>query len=135
MSTWTIGKTFHFEASHVLWLKDISDEANAERFGQRSRYHGHSYKLTVEFKTDALDPKGMIKDYTDIGVVVNDRIIQHWDHYFLNELPDFAGMLTTAENISLRAYELLATMKPSAIIVKETESTYATYEPCRQGET
>lgn len=73
-----ITKIFTFETAHVLYNYD----------GKCKNMHGHSYKLFVTVKgkpiNDLDNPKnGMVVDFGDIKKIVNEEIINIWDHAVL----------------------------------------------------
>ncbi|HRD37511.1 MAG TPA: 6-carboxytetrahydropterin synthase [Bacteroidia bacterium] len=78
-----VTKVFTFEMAHALYGHD----------GPCKNIHGHSYKLSVTIKGKALQenghPKdGMIIDFSDLKAIVNDLIIQQYDHALV--LPEVA---------------------------------------------
>lgn len=73
-----ITKIFTFETAHVLYNYD----------GKCKNLHGHSYKLFVTVKGTPIDdinhPKnGMVVDFGDIKKIVNEQIVNPWDHAVL----------------------------------------------------
>ena len=70
-----VTKEFSFEMAHALLGHD----------GPCKNIHGHSYRLSVTLKgkliNDPSSPKtGMVVDFSDIKKLVNDEIIQPFDH-------------------------------------------------------
>jgi 6-pyruvoyltetrahydropterin/6-carboxytetrahydropterin synthase len=75
MSTIRITKKFNFETGHALYGYD----------GKCKNVHGHSYKLAVTVSgkpiTDNTNPKfGMVIDFTDLKKIVNEEIVDIFDH-------------------------------------------------------
>ena len=73
-----ITKQFRFEAAHALWNYD----------GPCRNIHGHSYKLYVTIKGRVNNlpehPKqGMLMDFSELKKIVNDLIINPFDHALL----------------------------------------------------
>lgn len=73
-----ITKQFRFEAAHALWNYD----------GPCRNIHGHSYLLYVTVKGAVIDeadhPKqGMLIDFSVLKKIVNDLIIEPFDHALL----------------------------------------------------
>ncbi|MDR4988731.1 MAG: 6-carboxytetrahydropterin synthase [Bacteroidales bacterium] len=73
-----ITKQFHFEAAHALWNYD----------GPCKNIHGHSYVLYVTIKGRPLHepghPKnGMLMDFSILKKIVNELIIEPYDHALL----------------------------------------------------
>ena len=66
-----IAKEFRWEMGHRL----------PEHFGQCKNFHGHSYKMLVEFGGE-LNKDEMVIDYYDIEKIIN-PIIQKLDHAFM----------------------------------------------------
>ncbi|WP_312764788.1 6-carboxytetrahydropterin synthase [Epilithonimonas sp.] len=73
-----ITKIFTFETAHVLYNYD----------GKCKNMHGHSYKLFVTVKGNPINDlddhkNGMVVDFGDIKKIVNQEIIDVWDHAVL----------------------------------------------------
>jgi len=94
----------HFSAAHRLALDNLSYEDNLEIYGKcaRPHGHGHNYHLEVTVVGD-IDPRaGMLVDLPDFQRVVDELIVEPFDHTFLNkDIPYFAEVVPTAENIAL----------------------------------
>ncbi len=78
MSVIRITKEFRFEGAHALLNYD----------GKCRHIHGHSYILYVTVKgSPADDPDshkdGMLMDFTDLKSIVNNNIIEKFDHALL----------------------------------------------------
>jgi len=78
-------KIFTFDSAHRLVDYD----------GKCSNLHGHTYKLEVSIAGDK-DDKGMVIDFGIFKKLVEERVIDLFDHKYLNELMEFNP---TAENI------------------------------------
>ena len=72
----SITKKFEFEAAHKL----------PDHPGKCKNLHGHSYKLEVTVSSDQLNDQGMVMDFGDLKVIVNEHIINILDHSLLNDL-------------------------------------------------
>jgi 6-pyruvoyltetrahydropterin/6-carboxytetrahydropterin synthase len=100
----------HFSAAHRLALPTLTLEQNSEIYGKCARVngHGHNYHLEVTVKGE-IDPRtGMIVDLGDLQKVVDDYVIEPFDHTFLNkDIPYFAEVVPTAENIAVHIRDLL----------------------------
>jgi 6-pyruvoyltetrahydropterin/6-carboxytetrahydropterin synthase len=102
-------KIFTFDAAHQL----------VGHNGKCSNLHGHTYKLEVVLKGPVVNEpgvssEGFVMDFHDLKRVVNERIIDQWDHSFLamgneavlenlyqtNSKVTLLGFRTTAENLS-----------------------------------
>jgi len=133
-----IGKEYKFEAGHWLWDRTYSEEQNREVFGKCVDNHGHSYTFVVEIGGPVKD--GMVMNYYAIDEIV-DSIADYLDHTVLNDLPEFEGVLTTAENIAAYIFrmvvgilaanvdtEQLPTVYLKSVTVRETVKTFARVE-------
>ncbi len=100
----------HFSAAHQLALPHLSQAENNEIYGKcaRPNGHGHNYHLEVTVKGE-IDPlTGMIVDLVALQKVVNDYVIEPFDHTFLNkDIPYFSKVVPTAENIAVHIRDLL----------------------------
>ncbi|BAQ65085.1 6-carboxytetrahydropterin synthase [Geminocystis sp. NIES-3709] len=100
----------HFSAAHRLALPELSFEENSEIYGKcaRPNGHGHNYHLEVSV-TGEMDPRtGMIIDLVALQKVIDDYIVEPFDHTFLNkDIPYFAEVVPTAENIAVYIAQLL----------------------------
>jgi 6-pyruvoyltetrahydropterin/6-carboxytetrahydropterin synthase len=100
----------HFSSAHRLALPDLSYEENCEIYGKcaRPHGHGHNYHLEVTVKGE-IDPRtGMIVDLVALHKVVEDYVVEPFDHTFLNkDIPYFAEVVPTAENIAVHIRNLL----------------------------
>jgi len=100
----------HFSAAHRLARPDLSYEKNCEIYGKcaRPNGHGHNYHLEVTVKGE-VDPRtGMSIDLGALQKVVDDYVVEPFDHTFLNkDIAYFAEVVPTAENIAIRIRDLL----------------------------
>ena len=99
--------------------------------GPCEKLHGHNYRIVISYSGETLDDFGMLVDFTDIKACFN-KVLERLDHGFLNELPEFAGISPSAENIARHVYqELKKTPFDRAILrdvqVWETPTQAATY--------
>ena len=84
-------KIFRFEAAHALMGYD----------GRCRNIHGHSYEMRVTIKgmpiIDDNNPKnGMVMDFGDLKKIVNEEIIDHYDHAFI--INDKIGIIANIIN-------------------------------------
>lgn len=100
----------HFSAAHRLARPDLSFEENCEIYGKcaRPNGHGHNYHLEVTIKGE-IDPRtGMLADLVAFQNAVDEYVVEPFDHTFLNkDIPYFAEVVPTAENIAVRIRDLL----------------------------
>ena len=100
----------HFSAAHRLAHPDLSYEENCEIYGKcaRPNGHGHNYHLEVTVIGE-IDPRtGMIVDLGALNQVIEDQVVEPFDHTFLNkDIPYFVKVVPTAENIAVHISNLL----------------------------
>jgi 6-pyruvoyltetrahydropterin/6-carboxytetrahydropterin synthase len=100
----------HFSAAHRLAHPDLSEEKNFEVYGKcaRPHGHGHNYHLEVTVKGEIDSRTGMIVDLGALKQAIADYVVEPFDHTFLNkDIPYFAEVVPTAENIALHISNLL----------------------------
>lgn len=104
----TIGT--HFSAAHRLALTELSQAENEQIYGKcaRPNGHGHNYHLEVTIKGQIDARTGMIVNLVDLHKLVDDLVVEQFDHTFLNkDIPYFAEVVPTAENIAIRICQLI----------------------------
>lgn len=100
----------HFSAAHRLALPQLTLEQNTEIYGKCARVngHGHNYHLEVTVRAEIEPRTGMIVDLEAFQKIVDDYVIEPFDHTFLNkDIPYFAEVVPTAENIAVHIRDLL----------------------------
>ncbi|HBK21419.1 MAG TPA: 6-pyruvoyl tetrahydropterin synthase [Planktothrix sp. UBA10369] len=100
----------HFSAAHRLAHPDLSFEDNCEIYGKcaRPNGHGHNYHLEVTVKGEVDPQTGMIVDLDGLQRVIDDYVVEPFDHTFLNkDIPYFSKVVPTAENIAVHIRDLL----------------------------
>lgn len=106
----TVSRRAHFNAAHRLFRKEWSDEKNQHVFGKCSNpnYHGHNYELVVSV-TGEIDPEtGFVISLDFLKKLIKSEIEDVFDHKNLNlEVPEFADLNPTAENISMVIWKRL----------------------------
>jgi 6-pyruvoyltetrahydropterin/6-carboxytetrahydropterin synthase len=101
-------RRFTFAAGHRYEVGAWSPEENQRRFGRLTVPHGHNYTLDVTVR-GAIDPRtGMVIDLGELKRVVQETVIERFDHADLNADPLFRDRVPTTENIALAVWELLA---------------------------
>ena len=100
----------HFNAAHRLYNKEWTDDVNMDVFGKCSlpNYHGHNYELEVKV-VGTIDPRtGFVIDLKKLGDLINDHVIERFDHKNLNiDTEEFKQLNPTAENIAIVIHNLL----------------------------
>lgn len=100
----------HFSAAHRLALPELSLEENTEIYGKcaRPNGHGHNYHLEVSVTGEIDHRTGMLVDLGALQKIIDDYVVEPFDHTFLNkDIPYFAQVVPTAENIALYIAQLL----------------------------
>ena len=106
--TATTTRRFTFAAGHHYLVAGWSATENERRFGRLTAPHGHNYTLDVTVRGD-IDPRtGMVIDLSELKRIVQETIIERFDHADLNADPLFRDRVPTTENIALAVWDLLA---------------------------
>jgi len=123
-----------FNAAHRLFRPDWTDEQNQAVFGlcNNPNWHGHNYKLIVRV-IGPIDPQtGYVMDLKVLKDLIAAEVTDRFDHKNLNlDVPDFAGLNPTAENIVVVVYQRLrAALDPSLelhVRLYETDRNFVEY--------
>jgi 6-pyruvoyltetrahydropterin/6-carboxytetrahydropterin synthase len=100
-------RRFAFSAGHRYAVDEWSPERNERVFGRLRVPHGHNYTLDVTVR-GPIDPEtGMVIDLGELKAVVNETIVQRFDHADLNADPAFRSRVPTTENIAIVVWDLL----------------------------
>jgi 6-pyruvoyltetrahydropterin/6-carboxytetrahydropterin synthase len=100
----------HFAAAHRLAREELSQSENEAIYGKCARVHGHGHNYLLEVTVrGVVDPRtGMVCDLGALQQVVQDQVVEPFDHTFLNkDIAHFASCVPTAENIALHVVDLL----------------------------
>jgi 6-pyruvoyltetrahydropterin/6-carboxytetrahydropterin synthase len=114
-----IRTTRTFSAAHQLRLSD----------GSLEPLHGHNWRVEVTVAAASLDSIGVVMDFHELERLV-DQIIQPIHNHHLNELPAFAKMNPSAENVALHVatnLRLPADVRLESVQVWETPENSAIY--------
>jgi len=74
--------------------------------GKCSRLHGHNWTVEAVVRGEELDALGMLIDFKILKAELN-KILEDFDHRFLNELETFAEENPTAENLARKIFRQL----------------------------
>jgi 6-pyruvoyltetrahydropterin/6-carboxytetrahydropterin synthase len=100
-------RRFTFAAAHRYWVDAWSSAENEQFFGRLTVPHGHNYALEVTLR-GPIDPQtGMVINLTDLKAIVNDTVVERFDHADLNADTLFRGRVPTTENIATVVWSLL----------------------------
>jgi len=86
-----------FEAAHRL----VGD------FGPATRIHGHTYRIEVIVRGERLSDDGTLYDIGELRPAL-DELAASLHYRDLNDVPDLAGVNTTAEALANYCWEKLA---------------------------
>ncbi len=101
----------HFSAAHRLARAELSQSENERIYGKcaRPNGHGHNYFLEVTVRGQIDKRTGMVCDLDGLNNLVNELVIEPFDHTFLNkDISFFEECVPTAENIALHISDLLS---------------------------
>jgi len=130
----TISRKAHFNAAHRLYRKDWSFEKNDEIFGKcnNPNFHGHNYELIVSVTGEIDTETGYVIDMKVLKDIIKREVEDAFDHKNLNlEVPEFADLNPTAENIAVVIYNKMKSKLDSKldleITLYETPRNFVTY--------
>ncbi|MFS4417680.1 6-pyruvoyl trahydropterin synthase family protein [Maribacter sp. 2307ULW6-5] len=129
-----VSRRAHFNAAHRLYRKDWSFEKNDSVFGKcnNPNFHGHNYELVVSV-TGKIDPEtGYVVDVKVLKDLIKEHVENAFDHKNLNvEVPEFANLNPTAENIAVVTWQKLRPHLDAAleleVVLYETPRNFVTY--------
>ena len=76
--------------------------------GKCARLHGHNWAVEAIVQGDTLNELGILIDFKVLKSALN-KVLDEFDHQYLNELEMFADKNPTAENIAKEIYDKLST--------------------------
>ena len=135
MNRVTVEQQYEFAAAHRLHVEALGDDENRRVFGKCNHPsgHGHNYRLDISVAT-SIDEHGRVLLMEDLDAVVDTSVIQKFDHKHLNaDVPQFANINPTVENIVRVIYEILRDQvsdlgaELEQVSVWETSKTVCTY--------
>ncbi|HQW92769.1 MAG TPA: 6-carboxytetrahydropterin synthase [Ferruginibacter sp.] len=100
----------HFNAAHRLHNPAWDAATNDRVFGKCSNphFHGHNYELVVKLTGEPDAATGFVMDMKVLSDLVQENIIERFDHKNLNEdTAEFRSLNPTAENIAIVIYNIL----------------------------
>jgi len=107
---------------------------NLRRYkGRCERLHGHNWKLDVCLTGRRLDRDGLLLDFVQAKAIIK-KVLDQYDHYYLNDRPPFDKLNPTSENIARVIAELVQKALPRRVRVSrvtawESDRCGATYTP------
>jgi 6-pyruvoyltetrahydropterin/6-carboxytetrahydropterin synthase len=130
-ATVSVSRRFTFAAGHRYWVDAWSAAENERFFGRLTIPHGHNYALEVTV-TGPIDPEtGMVINLSELKAIVNDAVVERFDHADLNADVLFRGRVPTTENIAVAIWGLLVPKlgaeRLALVRVWEDETLYVEY--------
>ncbi len=128
------GRRYMLSASHRLHADTLTAEENRTAYGKCNNPHGHGHNYVIEVVVrGAVDGEtGMVMNLVDLDRVVNERVLERFDHRNLNLDPAFERSIPTTENLSLVLVEILRGALPDGSLehvrIEETENNF--FECC-----
>lgn len=112
-----------FSAAHRLRLPDDSYEP----------LHGHNWQVEVDLAGLKLDPSGMLADFTIVQPALA-AITAELHNRYLNELPAFASVNPSTEEVARLIHDRFAPKLPTSVVIRrvrvwETGHCAAAYLP------
>lgn len=115
----------HYDAAHFL-----------EGYqGKCAHLHGHRYVVEAAVAASELDETGIAFDFSDLKRELRE-LAEELDHVCLNDLPQFQGVPTSAENQARYFYDRLRERLPRELAeglmycrIWETPTQWALYGP------
>mgnify|MGYP001057481999 CR=1 FL=1 len=104
----------HFDAAHYL----------PEYQGKCEHLHGHRFKVVIRVSAASVGHDGMAYDFAEMKRMLR-AALSELDHTCVNELPDFATMAPSSENIAAWLYEKLERLIPASGEVPEPRKNRA----------
>ena len=103
-------RCYRFPAAHVLASTALSDQENARIFGKcaNPNGHGHDYGVEVSVSGPIDERTGQIIAEDELDRIFEQSVRERFSHRMLNELPEFASLVPTAENILVVLHKVLS---------------------------
>tara|TARA_B100000315_G_scaffold36188_1_gene30905 strand:- start:6989 stop:7849 length:861 start_codon:yes stop_codon:yes gene_type:complete len=133
VNTIFLTRRYHFSAAHRLHTDHLSPEKNKEIFGKcnNPNGHGHNYTFEITLCGQPHPDTGAIYDLSHLDQVVNDTIVNRFDHQHINYDPAFRNTTTTGENLLVLIWDLISKEIPVTMLYKvgliETRDNYFEY--------
>jgi 6-pyruvoyltetrahydropterin/6-carboxytetrahydropterin synthase len=112
--------------------------------GKCRYFHGHNGKIQVQLSSETLDAKGMVRDFTEIKLVLQTWVDEELDHRMILNFRDpmkdalraagepivLMDANPTAENIAKLIYDTAKNkgLPVTAVTLWETPNSFATYK-------
>jgi 6-pyruvoyltetrahydropterin/6-carboxytetrahydropterin synthase len=130
MSQVHVTRRYRFCAAHRLHTDLLSPEENWAVFGKcnNPNGHGHNYVVLVTVGNGAAQKT---TDVDRLDHIINEKVVERFDHRDLNGDPAFDALTTTGENLVKVIWDILEPVLPAGSLQKvgliETRDNYFEY--------
>ena len=110
-------RCYRFAASHRLHSGKLSAAENQEVYGKCNNPfgHGHNYMIAISVRGEIDGKTGSAVDMIQLDKLVKEHVVSAFDHRYLNEeIPAFANIVPTAENIGMETRRRLEAVWPAS---------------------
>jgi 6-pyruvoyltetrahydropterin/6-carboxytetrahydropterin synthase len=134
-------RRYHFSASHRLHSERLTDDENLRVYGKCNNPHGHGHNYVLHVTVAGpVDPAtGMALDLAVLDRVVQEEVIEPFDHAFLNlDVESFRHTVPTTENVCAEIFRRIGDglsqeakagqARLKKLLLEETQSNYFEYE-------
>jgi len=124
------GRRYMLSASHRLHTERLTADENRAAYGKCNNPfgHGHNYVVEVVVGGEVDQATGMVMNLVDLDRVVQQAVLERFDHANLNLDPVFADQVPTTEVFSKVIFDLLESALPAdsldRVRVEETENNF-----------
>jgi 6-pyruvoyltetrahydropterin/6-carboxytetrahydropterin synthase len=122
---YTVSSQAHYDAAHFL----------RHHKGKCRQLHGHRYVVEAAVQASELDEAGLAFDFGDLKAILRE-LANELDHQNLNDLPQFQGIETSAENQARYFFDELKKRLPPQLAdgllyarIWESPTQWAQYGP------
>lgn len=126
----TMTRRYRFCAAHRLHTDHLTPEENRAAFGKCNNPNGHGHNYVVLVTARGGDGGDAIP-LERLDRIVEETIVERFDHQDLNQDSEFTALTTTGENLVKLIWNLLAPKLPAGMLVKvgviETRDNYFEY--------
>jgi 6-pyruvoyltetrahydropterin/6-carboxytetrahydropterin synthase len=122
----SLTRRYSFAASHCLHSALLSDDENRRVYGKCNNPYGHGHNYIVEVTLAGVpDPAtGMIAYLADLDIYVNEKVIEPFDHTYLNkDVAVFRDVVPTTENLCIEIFDRLKTFPGARLARIRLEET------------
>jgi 6-pyruvoyltetrahydropterin/6-carboxytetrahydropterin synthase len=112
-----VTRRYRFSASHRLHSEELSEADNQQLYGKcnNPHGHGHDYVLEVAAKGPLDASTGRVLNPATLDGLVAQYVLKDLDNSNLNQdLPDFAALVPTSENLTVAIEQRLQRVWKSA---------------------